>query len=770
MEAKAPLLVFADDWGRHPSSCQHLVRRLRQSRPVLWVNSIGTRQVKVDALSFRRGAEKLQNWSRGLHQVDRQMWVLDAPMLPGFGSQLLKNVNRSLVTGRIRTVLSRLGLARPVVLTTLPYTYWLIRDLPRRALIYYCTDDFSHWPSADRASLQSADQVMSARADLILAASQALLRSHEYTGRAEYFPHGVDVEHFGSASLQPVPACLASLPRPRIGYFGLLYEKLDYPLLSRIAERFTNGSLVLIGPKAFCPEGFDSRPNIHLLGARDYADLPRHLGALDALLMPYLDDPMIRQSGPLKLRECLATGKPTVSIDIPDTRRMIPHVRVASTQEGFVHELEMALKEPTESPAILSRQRAVENDGWDRRAARLEAAIANLSSAKRHRNNGIRVSGSDRGRRRILHLRTVCGKGGGPEKTLLNSPRFLRDGYDVRLAYLRPEGDPDYDMPARAREMGVELMDIPERGPVDSRSLRQLCREIRAFRPEILHAHDYKTNVLAYLLGRWFRIPVMTTVHGYVERGGILEAYYLMDRWALHRMDHVIAVSADLFSLLAKLRIPASKRSLIENAIDTTAYVRQGTSVLEKQRLGLNSELLAVGAVGRLAPEKGFDLLIQGVDLLYRAGLNFELLIVGEGPEKERLQSLADRTLRPDRIHLLGHRSDMSRVYQSMDLFVLSSLREGLPNVLLEAMALEVPVVATRVAGVPRLIADGQNGLLVDSGSAHGLAQAIRRLLQDETLRHVLGKAGRARVEECHSFEIRMSKVRAIYDNLLSRA
>src|SRR5438876_521377 len=112
-------------------------------------------------------------------------------------------------------------------------------------------------------------------------------------------------------------------------------------------------------------------------------------------------------------------------------------------------------------------------------------------------------------RQRILDLRTVCGLGGGPEKTLLNSPRYLEHAYEMRLAYIRPERDAQYDMPSRALQMGVDLVDIPERGPLDVRTIRRLYDEVRRFKPALLHAHDYKTNLLALLLGHWFRIPVL---------------------------------------------------------------------------------------------------------------------------------------------------------------------------------------------------------------------------------------------------------------------
>ena len=116
------------------------------------------------------------------------------------------------------------------------------------------------------------------------------------------------------------------------------------------------------------------------------------------------------------------------------------------------------------------------------------------------------------------------------------------------LAYIRPAGDIEFDLPERAARLGVSLVDIPERGPIDFRTVQRLSQLIRTSRPDILHAHDYKTNVLAVLLGRWHRIPVMTTVHGYVSLGGRLNLYYRIDRWALRRMDRVIVVSEDLYT------------------------------------------------------------------------------------------------------------------------------------------------------------------------------------------------------------------------------
>ncbi len=768
VSANLPIVVFADDWGRHPSSCQHLIRRLRQHYPVLWVNTIGTRQVRADSFTFRRGLEKIKSWGQGLTRVTDQMWVLDVPMLPNQANRWIRKINGFIVTHRIQQTLKRLHLGKPIVLTTLPYVVWLVSRLARQALVYYCTDDYSHWPSADKQTLQEADSQIRKEANLTLAASKLLLKPQPKKSQCYYFPHGVDFEHFRSTQeVETPPDSVSSLPEPRIGFFGLIYEKLDFELLTRVSQRFSHGSLVMVGPVTHCPEEFSSLPNVHFLGQKPYEELPQYLAGLDVLLLPYLDDPMIRQSGPLKLRECLASGKPTVSIDVPEVRLLEPHVRIGRNPEEFLSQIELGLQESGESTFVHYRQIAVSQDSWNQRAADLSGYFRTLIDKKKTNFDSFRQGANSQPR--ILHLRTVTGKGGGPEKTLLNSPRFLENRYQLLLAYIRPETDQDFDMPERAKQMGADLVDIPESGAVDPRTPLRLAKVIHEFRPDLLHAHDYKTNVFAIALGLLFQIPVMTTLHGYVTRGRRLERYYSIDRWTLRHMRHIVGVSHDLRDLVAGYRIPSARFSLIENAIDLEQYTRVHSISQGKDRYQIDQGCVVVGAVGRLAPEKGFDLLIQAIDGLLNKGVNLHLMIIGEGDERQRLESLIAQHGREDRIRLLGYRSDVRFLYECMDIFALSSLREGLPNVVLEAMALGVPVVSTKVAGVPQLITHEVNGLLAECGSAEALATQLERLIHDAEMRQQLSHNARETIESKYSFRVRMDKIRAIYDGLLGR-
>lgn len=364
------LLVFADDWGRHPSSCQHLAARLLDRYDILWVNTIGTRRVRANSLTFRRACEKLKNWRKGLSQVREGLWVTDLPMLPSVGRST-QFINQRLVSRRLKKDLQSLGMAEPVVLTTLPYVHWMIRSIRRRALLYYCTDDYSHWPGADREALLEADDVMSQLADIVLPVSRALLRRYENRARCEYFPHGVDFNHFSSARNITEPAeALSALKSPRIGFFGLIYEKIDFALLSKVAKHLPAANLVMIGPVDYCEESFSALPNVHMMGRQPYEDLPKWIAGLDVLLLPYRDDEMIRQSGPLKLRECLASGKPTVSVDVPEVRVFEPHVRVGSTDDEFIRHVEEAMNE-TDPQTADRRQMAVSKDSWENRAEQL---------------------------------------------------------------------------------------------------------------------------------------------------------------------------------------------------------------------------------------------------------------------------------------------------------------------------------------------------------------------------------------------------------------
>jgi len=372
-------------------------------------------------------------------------------------------------------------------------------------------------------------------------------------------------------------------------------------------------------------------------------------------------------------------------------------------------------------------------------------------------------------RRVVLDARVVTGTGGGPDKTILNSPRFLKEaGYHNLCAYLHPPNDSGYQaIIQRAEALEAPLISIPDRGPLDWRVVRSLARTCREERVAIWHGHDYKSNALGLLLRRFWPMRMVTTVHGWGVRGGRTPLYYAIDRLCLKRYEAVLCVSDSLYEACLKFGVPKERCVLIENGVDVDHFRRRRSPAEAKRKLGVPRDRVVIGAVGRLSAEKGYDLLIQAVDRLVASGCNIELLIVGEGDERAVLENLIRELDRGDRVRLVGFQRDAIPFFEAMDIFALSSLREGLPNVVLEAMALEVPVVATRIAGIPRLIQDGENGLLVPSESVDALVEALGPLIGDPDRRAELAAAGRETIERHHGFAARMDKVREIYDRLL---
>jgi glycosyltransferase involved in cell wall biosynthesis len=371
----------------------------------------------------------------------------------------------------------------------------------------------------------------------------------------------------------------------------------------------------------------------------------------------------------------------------------------------------------------------------------------------------------------VLDVRVATGTGGGPDKTILNSPRFLEPlGYRNFCAYMHPPDDPGFEvLRRRAEAWNAPLISIPDRGPWDWRVVARLLEVCRREKVAIWHGHDYKSDLIGLMLRRLWPMRLVTTVHGWGVRGSRRTPIYnWIDRLCLPHYESVICVSEDLREQCVGCGVPPRRCHLIENAIDTGQLARAVTREEAKQALGIPPHRLVVGAVGRLSAEKGFDILIRSVDRLRREGFDLDLIIVGEGDRRRSLEALISELGHGDRIHLLGYRPDTLRCYEAMDAYALSSLSEGLPNVILEAMALRIPVAATAIGAVPQIIAHEEDGLLVPPGDAGQLSSALARLLSDIELRGRLGDAGRRTVEERFSFERRMKRIGEIYDDLLA--
>lgn len=370
----------------------------------------------------------------------------------------------------------------------------------------------------------------------------------------------------------------------------------------------------------------------------------------------------------------------------------------------------------------------------------------------------------------VLHTRVVTGTGGGPEKTILNSPRFLEQhGVDSATLFMRPPNDPGFaSLESKAAVAGAEIIGVDDRGPFDRNVVRECIRVCKERNVDIWHGHDYKSNALGLLVKRHHPMHLVTTAHGWVRFTAKTPIYYGIDRFCMKRHDRVICVSKDLHQRCEKLGIKDENLTLIDNAIVVDDYDPSPATSEERRRFGFDDQHVILGAVGRLSEEKGFDHLINAVYRLIRSGHQIGLLIAGEGHLKEALQKQIDELQMQNNVQLVGFLKDPRELYRAIDMYVLSSLREGLPNVVLEAMASGRAVVTTDVNGIPRLVTSGENGIVVKSDSVDELFTGIRGVLESDEQRAMLSAAGRKTVEDKFSFGKRMEKVVDVYRSLSS--
>ena len=370
----------------------------------------------------------------------------------------------------------------------------------------------------------------------------------------------------------------------------------------------------------------------------------------------------------------------------------------------------------------------------------------------------------------VLELRSVRGTGGGPEKTILiGAERHDRGRFAVTVCYLRDRRDEVFGIDARAKQLAIDYVEVRERHSFDPAIWSALLTIVHNRRIDIVHGHDYKTNLLAWLLARRTGVIPLATSHGWTgQTWRERRVYYPADRMVLRWFPRVVAVSSEVRATLVRAGATASRVTVLLNGIDPAAF-RADPDRRERVRhaLGCTAADQVIGAVGRLEAQKRFDLLIEAFAALRAEWPQARLVIVGDGSLRPRLEAQAAALSLGDACRFLGHRADVADLHDAFDLSVQSSEYEGTPNAVLEAMAMETPLVATDVGGTRELALPGAHALIVPPRDVGALRRAMADVLADPAAAQSRARAARARIEHELSFAERTRRLEAIYDALM---
>ena len=358
-------------------------------------------------------------------------------------------------------------------------------------------------------------------------------------------------------------------------------------------------------------------------------------------------------------------------------------------------------------------------------------------------------------RKHICHLSLGLSTG-GLERLLVDFAKFHdRSRYRLSFVALREVGQPGFEI----RELGCDVHGLRGQGLGRLALLQRLTNWLRSEKVDLLHTHNAFPHLYGTLAAWRAKVPaVVHTRHG--QRFGHGWRSSLEFRLASWGVDRIIAVSDDAARLcIEEDHVSPQKVQRIWNGIDLSRFAFHGP-VRKPHAI----------SVARLSPEKDFPTLLRAVPHVIAQYPEFQLQIVGQGPEMPRLQQLRSELGLEAHVHLLGERRDVPELLQTAGFFVSSSLTEGVSLTLLEAMAIGLPVLATSVGGNPEVVEDGVTGRLVPAGDPRVLANGMIRMLQERSLWPMQAEAARQRVEKYFDAQVMLQQYEALYDELLNKS
>ncbi len=353
---------------------------------------------------------------------------------------------------------------------------------------------------------------------------------------------------------------------------------------------------------------------------------------------------------------------------------------------------------------------------------------------------------------RVLHL-TSSTFFGGPERQMLGLARSLSARCSSVFCSFRESG----------RCVSFLERDTPRLWAAS----RETLDHIRRIRPGVLCCHGYKADLLGLIAARRSGIPVIAVSRGWTGESRKVRIYERIDRLVLRWMDRVVCVSAGQAGKVRQAGVADSRILVIRNAVDAKRFTTSAAEGRRRvQNLFPSPPKYVVGAAGRLSSEKGFSILIEAARQVINGQPSVGFVLFGEGRLRAELNRQIAEAGLSDRFILAGFHRDLDSLLPGLDVLIQSSFTEGLPNILLEALAAGVPGVATAVGGTPELLEQGVNGFLVPAGEPSALAKGIEEMLSSESRRQTMGRRGRDRVGALFTFEAQAGQYLRLFNDL----
>jgi len=346
---------------------------------------------------------------------------------------------------------------------------------------------------------------------------------------------------------------------------------------------------------------------------------------------------------------------------------------------------------------------------------------------------------------KILQLISTLGFFGA-ENVMLEISKGLRElGQEVYVGAIVNKAQRSLDVIERASEEGFETDTFISDDRFNLRNLQQIRSFIRSRGIEIIHTHNYKSNFYGLISTGTLSVKRVSTCHNWSGTSLKMKAYKGLDVLQLRCYDKIVAVSDTIRDELLKWGISKRKTLLVRNGIDVRRFPSSKDAGMVRSQLGILPDEKVIGSVGRIEKGKGHEQMLEAAESILASYPRTRFLVVGDGP------LLNDLKIKASGLPFIftGMRRDVEDMYAAMDIFVLPSMNEGLPMVMLEAMCSDKPVVVSRVGEIPHVINDGRDGLLIEPGNKKQLIDAVNLLLCDRDKAISIAREGKKRILDC---------------------
>lgn len=370
----------------------------------------------------------------------------------------------------------------------------------------------------------------------------------------------------------------------------------------------------------------------------------------------------------------------------------------------------------------------------------------------------------------ILHIRDTF-EIGGPGKTILETIGHINsERFKLHVAvFLGHNEKPDTPFIREAQKRNYNMHIIRSFNQYDPRIISRVLSLVKKLNIDIIHSHEGLSDIIGYIVSKLCKVSIITTLHGWIEYGVKDRIKVSLDKKVIKKYDMVIAVSETILREMTDFGVLPERLKLLYNGIVVKNYnSKGGIKGYLSEVTGIKIDGLIIATIGRLSSEKGQKDFIVAAANIIRKGYKVNFALIGDGPERDNYKRMIVELGLESNILLTGYLKDIKRVFIDIDLMVLPSYTEGLPNVVLESLLMNVPVIATRVGGTPEIIKDNETGALVNAGSPEQISSKVIEYLNNPEKYNIMTTVGKSLVKNKFNFIERTKKLEIIYNELMN--